>query len=107
MNEHKTYTGYTNYETLTVARWLKNDFGTYGYWHAAANKEREKAPDCWQVRQDIWPADNAALFLLADRIKEDVTEGAPELDSGLYSDLLHAALSKVDWHEVAETFLDD
>jgi hypothetical protein len=107
MNEKDTYNGFANYETWTVALWLGNDFATYGYWQRAAIKEKEEAPQCWQVNEGIWPADKAALFRLADRIKEDVTEDVPELDSGLYSDLLHAALSEVDWHQVAEIFMED
>jgi hypothetical protein len=105
MNENKTYNGYANYETSVVVLWLGNDFGTYGYWNAAARKEKQEAANYREVRENIWPAEKAALFRLADRIKEDVTEGAPELNSGLYSDLLQAALVKVDWEEVAEFFL--
>jgi hypothetical protein len=101
-----TYNGYANYETWAVALWLGNEEGTYRYWREAAAEAKEEAPRCWQVRERIWPADRAAVFRLAGRIKEDLTEAAPEIE-GLYADLLHAALSEVDWHEVAETFLED
>jgi hypothetical protein len=29
------------------------------------------------------------------------------MDAGLYTDLLHGALSEVDWHEVAENFMSN
>ena len=44
---------------------------------------------------------------LARQLKEQVTEQAPELGASLYSDLLSAALSDVDWYEIAESYLDD
>jgi len=107
MERSETYNGYANYETWAVALWLGNDFGSYGYWRRAAIEEKQEAPNCWQVRERVWPADRAATFRLAARIEEDVTEGAPELPPSLYSDLLTSALGSVDWHQVAETFLED
>ena len=107
MKTDNRYNGYANYETWAVALWLGNDEGTYRYWRKAAGDEKRQAPVCWRVREDVWPAQRAATFRLADRIRDEVTEGAPDLPTSLYSDLLQAALSEVDWHEVAETFLED
>ena len=43
---------------------------------------------------------------MAQRLKDELNEEAPDLGSTLRADLLNAALSDVDWYEVAETFLE-
>jgi hypothetical protein len=45
---------------------------------------------------------------LADKLKEYVEENNPLAgDSSMYADLLGAALSEVDWYEMAEHYLAD
>src|SRR5262245_60300287 len=105
--EAKTYNGYANYETWAVCLWLENDESSYRYWKEAAGEAKAEAAECWQVKEKIWPADKAPLFLLADRLKDEVTDGLPDLPPSLYSDLLNAALCEVDWPEVAEAFLEE
>ena len=43
---------------------------------------------------------------LADSLKEMVTEMAPDLGATTFADLLGAALSEVDWREIARNILD-
>jgi hypothetical protein len=50
-------------------------------------------------------AERAALTL-ADRLKEDFEENSPEL-TGCYADLLSAALSEINWYEIAEHYISD
>ena len=66
----ETYNGYSNYETWAVALWLGNEESSYRYWRATAREEQRRAPGCRQVREDVWPADKAAKYRLADRLKE-------------------------------------
>ena len=106
MNE-KTYNGWTNYETWLVALWLDNEPGTYGYWREQAREHRKSAPNCWQVRERIWMPDRAAVFNLADQLKEEMEDANPLSESSLFSDLLTAALCEVDWQEIAEHYLAD
>ena len=66
----------------------------------------QEAPDCKQVREQIWTAEEAKTFLLADQIKEFVEEVNPLGDKAtMFTDLITTALSEVDWHEIAEAFL--
>ena len=87
MKESKTYEGYTNYETWAVNLWLNNEEGTHRYWREEAGRVRDRGK-------------------LAQRLKDELNEEAPDLGSTLWADLLNAALSDVDWYEVAESFLE-
>ena len=103
-----SYNGWKNYETWCVNLWLTNEEPMYRLCRSLAAEARESAPDCRQVQENIWQADEAATFLLADRLKEYVEQNNPLADSPtMFSDLLSAALSEVDWHEVANAFLEE
>jgi len=92
------YNGWKNYESWAVALWLDNDEGSYERAREMAREKRAEAGD----------SDRSAAGLLADGLKEWVTdEMIPDLGSSLAADLLGAAVSEVDWYEVAEHYLDD
>ena len=99
------YNGWTNYETWCVALWLDNDEGSYHHWQATAAEIRDDATNCHQVLDGIWTAEEAVRFNLADRIESEVTEASPISEPTLYNDLLTAALSEVDWLEIADAIL--
>jgi len=84
----KTYNGWTNYETWNVALWLDNDEGTYNY-------VREMA------------GESANEYDLAVQLQAFVEEMAPELDASMFADLLGAALSNVEWSEIARNILSE
>lgn len=77
-----TYNGYTNYETWAVALWIDNNQGDSEYW-------QEQAGEAISIHE------------LADQIKETHEEALPEV-SGFAADLLNAAMSEVNWYELAE-----
>jgi hypothetical protein len=90
----KGYNGWTNYETWCVNLWMDNEEGSYDYWR--------------EVAEDVWDAEDPdrSQRLLADRIRQQIEEGQP-LTKGLYADLIEAALSEVDWDEIASHFIYD
>lgn len=102
----KRYNGWTNYETWCVHLWLSNEEGSYRYWRKEARKQRSKAPSCANVTEGIWNVEDAAMFNLADQMKSELEVALPIEAASMFSDLLTAALSEVDWHEVAEAFLE-
>ena len=103
-----SHNGYTNYETWAVHLWLTNDEATYNFCCSLAADALQDAETCPHVREGIWQPEEAPTYLLSDRLKEYVQEGSPLANApSMYSDLLNAALSEVNWHEIAEAFLEE
>lgn len=102
MAEDKTYNGWSNYETWNVALWLGNDQGTY-------ETCREMARECYanaKAEYGLSREENAKC-LLAEALKNMIREGEPELGPSTYSDLLSAAISDVNWYEIASHYEED
>jgi hypothetical protein len=97
-----TYNGWRNYETWVTNLWLTNDEGTYEYW-------RDSAREAWRHAEatNLFTREEVARHDLARRLKDEIEESHPCPEAGLFSDLLNAALSEIDWHEVADAFLED
>jgi hypothetical protein len=96
------YQGWTNYETWCVALWLDNDESLYNWVREAAQEAVQDAKD--NPSQYLKPRENR-IYLLSERIKSAVEEWTPELE-GMWSDLMSAALSEVEWREIAEAQLE-
>lgn len=102
------YNGWHNYETWATNLWLTNEEGTYNFCRGLARRAVADAPTCEQAQSGIWTVDEAKTFLLADQLKSSVEDMNPLADKGsMFSDLLNAAISEVNWHEIADAFLDD
>ena len=102
------YNGWTNYETWNVKLWMDNDEGSYHHYG-------ELAQDCFEsaaADEHFTHAENA-VFLLAERLKSDHEEAMQDLldndkmGASMWADLLGAALSEVNWHEIAEHMIED
>ncbi len=99
------YNGWTNYETWAVKLWIDNEQSSYRSWQSIA--------------QDIWDdsiadrsykgqtREQAFTYDLAKRLKDEHEENAPTSEANVYSDLMNAALSEVNWYEIAEHYLED
>jgi hypothetical protein len=101
---HKDYNGWTNYETWNVKLWMDNHEFTYHYW-------QEQTDELWNCAREnqAWPGSTrkeSAAVQLADTLKSECEENQPEV-SGVYADLLGAALSEVNWLEIAENMLEE
>lgn len=98
--------GWKNYETWAVKLWLDNDRGDY-------EMMREKAAAVLEDNTDADGNVNDEAFglALAEWLKEYHEEQAEEaLGDGaatVFDDLLRAALSEVDWFEIAATYLGE
>lgn len=79
------YNGWSNYETWLLALWIDNERSSYVYWQEVAAELND-------------------THLIADRLRDDFAAAAEDRlgESGFWLDLVNAALSEVDWCEVAE-----
>lgn len=89
------YSGWTNYETWNVNLWLNNDWGTQGYWDERAQ----------ELLTDAGGDKEKACYRLAKSLEDEVGQ-VPDGVTGMMADLLGAALSEVNWGEVAEHFIE-
>jgi hypothetical protein len=104
---HKEYNGWTNYETWVVNLWMDNQEGDYDYW-------REIAEDVYHheaEEQQHFTKMEDATCILADKLKDHHEEAKDEIlediTSSVWADLLGAALSEVNWREIAEHILEN
>lgn len=103
----KTFNGWANYETWACKLWIDNEQASYLYRANAARDAFAEAKTCPQVGRGLWTEDEAPRILLADRLKREITDAAPDLGASLYSDLLLAAISEIDWCEIADALLEE
>jgi hypothetical protein len=108
---NERYNGWTNYPTWCINLWLSNDEGLYNIVCEAAQREITNAPDHANV-PEIWTEKEAATFMLADYLEDDLCQIGGELGlvpelEGFPNDIMGWALGQVDWQEIAEHAIAD
>lgn len=104
--EPKGYNGWKNYETWCVALWIDNEEPLY-------RERRRMMRQVWREAEDhaesgsAFTASELARGALSDSIKGWVSDMAPDLGGTLWADLLSAAISEVDWFEIADNWLTE
>ncbi|QEG36163.1 DUF7249 family protein [Bythopirellula goksoeyrii] len=106
MENEEKYEGWENRETWLVNLHLENEASSYRYWREQAEQSRSSAAKTDQVHAKIWTEAQAALFTLADQMREQVTEAIAVESPSLVGDLIATALSRVEWREIAEHWLE-
>ena len=100
----ETYNGWANYETWCIHMWLTNDEGIYDECREAAEEHSERY-------EPIGGYKLRGCYELMSWLKEHVEYLAeltvPDLftSGNFVSDLYQAAISEVDWYEIADSFL--
>lgn len=107
MEENKTYNGWTNYETWCVALWLDNERESYERWRCRAREFIKRAPKSFPTMFPESVPNETATNVLANRIRSELLDNTPDGFTGVYTDLLGAALSEVSWREIAAHYVDD
>jgi hypothetical protein len=99
---HNEYNGWTNYETWCLKLWIDNEEGSSRYWDDTAQEVYNEAQ-----ADGTFTRDERATLDLSDRLKSEFEEAQPDLGASMWADLLNAAMSEVNWHEIAEHYVAD
>jgi hypothetical protein len=109
---HKEYNGWTNYETWLVKLWMDNDEGTQDYWREQAREALETAKDTTIAVTPSFTVYERAVLSFSNELRDghensvaDMLENAKQ-SNGFMADLINAALSEVNWHEIATAVID-
>ena len=102
------YNGWTNYATWAVKLWIDNEEGSY---HAV----RETAREVWEVAADNDPDGTPHSLQRKERAARDLARELEGIvrdlfdlpEESLAGDLIGAALSDVNWDEIAESIVED
>jgi len=95
MTDDQTYNGWKNYPTWCVNLWLSNDESLYAEAHDRV---------AWALHDST---DDTVRADVADALKTWVREDlAPDLGASFAADLLGYALDCIDWHEIADSWIE-
>lgn len=98
-----SYNGWSNYETWVVNLWLGNDEGSYETCRSLAERCFEDA-----TADEVLSRKERACYQLANELKEMIEDGNPVASEvSVYSDLLKASISEVNWREIANGLLQE
>lgn len=107
------YNGWTNYETWSVALIMDNDRSLYEQRCALAREIYDEAVPEWDWQSKQQAAEQRMVEWLKDYVEEKNPLNDPgyindsEPLSYLYSQLLGAAISSVNWHEIARHWIEE
>lgn len=96
ITETKTYNGWKNYETWCVNLWLTNDPGS-----------EEALQDIVHADWDLGTRARELESLVCDWGTNFDQDDGPMSGASLFTDLLRAAISMVDWREIIENHEHD
>lgn len=96
-----SYNGWTNYETWVTKLWMDNHRPTTQFW-------KDVTFGIWNTAQSNTHTTRSeyARHELAETLKEECDYQVPDLP-GPFMDLLNAALSEIDWIEIADSLLEE
>jgi len=101
--DEKGCNGWTNYETWSVSLFINNERGSQSYWE-------EVAEECYREseKDETFSRFERAQLALLERLKDWHEEFNPLADQcSIFSQLLSAALSDVNWFEIADNMPSD
>ncbi len=102
------YNGWSSYETWATALWINNEQGSQEYAYELVRTAQEEAAEKGDDSPIDLPIHDRTVRILVERLEDWVTEEMiPDLGATLAADLLGAAVSEIDWYELAKSFIED
>ncbi len=101
---NKTHNGWYNYETWAVALWMDNEQGSQERWRESALLALENPGSYYHAG---FTREEMAASALEDELRAAHEESMPEMKPDVYFDLLTAAMSEVNWREIAKHLIAD
>ena len=102
MAADESYNGWKNYPTWCVNLWLSNDEPLY---REALERTRETTENPPHT-SEYWNGEQTKRYNVADMLKDWVGELADLDEASFRSDLLGYALNQVDWHAIADAWIE-
>jgi hypothetical protein len=104
------YNGWYNYETWAVNLWLDSEESSQNYWNERASLAYETAADSVSAYanftgREIFSREERAVLALEKQLQSEHEEALPSL-TGFAADLLNAAMSEVNWREIAQHLVE-
>lgn len=98
------YNGYTNYETWAVALHIDND----QYFSDLINTQVKEICEN-ATGNEILSVEVSARYDVSQFLKEQIQEfmGIDDMENGLALDLLNAAISQIDWYDLARHYMQE
>lgn len=103
----KKYDGFQNYETWCVSIWVNNDRQVYECCREDARRAVHDAAQLPHANAEEGSLRLAAITLLASKLSEKMHSTHVDQAPNRFGDLLRAALGRVEWTQIAESFLDE
>lgn len=107
------YNGWTNYETWCVNLWIDSEESSQTYWNEQADFLVSDAGQQAHKPRYVgsFTPTEVATFALAEQLKDEHSErfmdaSEEKLANTVFADLMNAALSEVNWQEIAKHLID-
>lgn len=97
--------GWTNYETWVCKLWMDNDEGSQTYWREQAQEAKG-----YPIENEYMTLERRQVYALAVIVHEQFAEQAREWigsQNSCFTDIFTAGFSRVNWHEIAESLLEE
>lgn len=100
--------GIENFETFLIHFWLTGSEELCEYCMGLVEQVREDAPLFPEVTEQGWSVEEVAAHYVAKDLRAFVEQEAlASRADQMHADLTRQMLDRVDWHELAESFLSD